>query len=185
MWSPADNAGMSPGSISGCMPNGHPSAHRSSLRPARDVGFTLLELMMALVIAGLLLAVGIPSYSAIVERQKVTQAGIDLVDIAMSIQRYRTTQFRNPESLGDLGPIDSLPKDPWGHDYQYLNFDSPAPGISGMIRKEHNLHPLNTEFDLYSLGKDGKSKAPLTAKDSRDDVIYARDGAFVGLAEDF
>jgi len=167
------------------MPNGHPSAHRSSLRPARDVGFTLLELMMALVIAGLLLAVGIPSYSAIVERQKVTQAGIDLVDIAMSIQRYRTTQFRNPESLGDLGPIGSLPKDPWGHDYQYLNFDSPAPGISGMIRKDHNLHPINSDFDLYSKGPDGDSRAALTARASRDDIVFARDGSFIGPAEDF
>ena len=54
-----------------------------------------------------------------------------------------------------------------------------------MIRKDHNLHPLNSEFDLYSFGKDGQSQSPLTAKASRDDVIWARDGGFVGLAEDY
>jgi general secretion pathway protein G len=54
-----------------------------------------------------------------------------------------------------------------------------------MIRKDHNLHPLNSEFDLYSLGKDGRSSPPLTAQASRDDVIWARDGDFVGLASDY
>ena len=54
-----------------------------------------------------------------------------------------------------------------------------------MIRKDHNLHPLNTEFDLYSVGKDGSSSAPLTAANSLDDIVWARDGSFVGRAKDF
>ena len=78
-----------------------------------------------------------------------------------------------------------LQKDPWGFDYRYLNFAADAPGVKGQIRKDHNLHPLNSEFDLYSVGPDGESRAPLTAKASRDDVIWARDGAFVGIARDY
>jgi hypothetical protein len=39
--------------------------------------------------------------------------------------------------------------------------------------------------DLYSSGKDGESRTPLTARPSRDDIVVARDGAFVGLATDF
>jgi general secretion pathway protein G len=35
------------------------------------------------------------------------------------------------------------------------------------------------------MGPDGRSKGPLTAKDSRDDIILAADGAFVGVAADF
>jgi general secretion pathway protein G len=141
--------------------------------------------MAALAVVGLLAAIALPSYAAIIERQKVGQAGRDLLDIAMLIERYRTLRFSVPESLADLGPNVNLPKDPWGRDYQFLNFSSPAPGVNGKIRKDHNLHPLNSEFDLYSLGKDGQSRAPLTSSDSRDDVIWARDGAFVGLAEDY
>jgi general secretion pathway protein G len=57
--------------------------------------------------------------------------------------------------------------------------------VKGKIRKDHNLHPLNSEFDLYSMGADGASVSPLTAKASRDDVIWGRDGSFVGLASDF
>ncbi len=139
--------------------------------------------MAAVAVTGLLAAIALPSYTAIVERQKVGQAGRDLQDIAMLIERYRTVQFKIPESLLDLGA--EIPKDPWGRDYQFLNFDSPAPGVKGKLRKDHNLHPLNTQFDLYSSGKDGQSKPPLTAKASRDEVIWARDGGFVGLAEDF
>ena len=52
----------------------------------------------------------------------------------------------------------------------------------GKARKDHFLHPINTDFDLYSMGPDGKSTAPLTAKISQDDIIRANDGGFVGLA---
>jgi general secretion pathway protein G len=44
---------------------------------------------------------------------------------------------------------------------------------------------LNTDYDLYSMGKDGKTKGPLTAKDSHDDVIRANDGRFIGLASEY
>ena len=142
-----------------------------------------MELIAAVMIAGLLAAIALPSYSAIIERQKVTRAGRDLQQISMGIERYRSLRFTIPQNLGELGI--EIPKDPWGRDYQFLNFEAPIPGIKGKIRKDHNLHPLNTQYDLYSFGKDGQSKSPLTAKASRDDVIWARDGGFVGLAEDF
>ena len=73
--------------------------------------------------------------------------------------------------------------DPWGSPYVYVNYaDS---GSKSLIRKDHFLHPLNSEYDLYSIGPDKKSSAPITAKDSYDDVIRADDGAFVGLASDY
>jgi general secretion pathway protein G len=42
--------------------------------------------------------------------------------------------------------------------------------------------PLNTDYDLYSRGKDGKSQPSITNALSLDDVIRANDGAFLGLA---
>jgi general secretion pathway protein G len=141
--------------------------------------------MVAVSVIGLLAAIALPSYAAIIERQKVGEAARELQDIAIAIERYRTTRFAIPESLAELGLDAALLEDPWGREYQFLSFNSPMPGVAGMIRKDHNLHPLNTEFDLYSSGKDGESRSPLTARASRDDVIWARDGGFVGLAEDF
>lgn len=52
-------------------------------------------------------------------------------------------------------------------------------------RKDRFLVPINSDYDLYSMGADGKSLPQLHSSDSRDDVIRARDGAYVGLAEFF
>jgi general secretion pathway protein G len=52
-------------------------------------------------------------------------------------------------------------------------------------RTDKNLVPLNSDYDLYSMGKDGESQIPLTVKISHDDIIRANDGAFVGLAIDY
>lgn len=158
---------------------------RSAPRPARGRGFTILELMLAVVVIGLLVAIALPSYSGIVERQKVAEARRELIEIALVIEKFRTVRFATPETLAELGLNADLLVDPWGREYQFLSFDSSMSGIKGKIRKDHNLHPLNSAFDLYSFGEDGKSQSPLTAKASRDDVIWARDGAFVGLAEDY
>jgi general secretion pathway protein G len=144
-----------------------------------------LELLVALGVIGLLAAIALPSYAAIIERQKVSQARVELIEIAITIERYRTTRFAVPETLAELGLGAEFLVDPWGRAYQFLSFNSSTPGIKGKIRKDHNLHPLNSEFDLYSFGKDGQSQSALTAQASRDDVIWARDGGFVGLAEDY
>jgi general secretion pathway protein G len=159
----------------------HPLSGTQQARRGR--GFTLLEILMALTVVGLLSAVALPSYARIMQRQKVEQCARDLRTLATYIERYRLQHVDAPMSLGALGI--TLPKDPWGRDYQFLNFNSPAPGVAGLIRKDHNLHPLNSEFDLYSLGKDGRSFPALTAGASKDDVIWARDGDFVGLASDY
>ena len=152
---------------------------RSSAR-----GYTLFEILVAVTLVGVISAIALPSYRAVLDRQKVTRAVLDLTAISLSIQRYHTIHFALPETLADLGHA-PIPKDPWGLEYQYLNFDSKSKGLKGDIRKDHNLHPLNSSMDLYSMGPDGKSAAPLTAKASRDDIIWARDGGFVGVATDF
>ncbi len=77
------------------------------------------------------------------------------------------------------------PFDPWGHPYRYLPFDSGIPGWQGERRKDKNLVPINSKFDLYSCGADGDSKPPLTAKASRDDIVYANDGGYIGPASDY
>jgi len=73
--------------------------------------------------------------------------------------------------------------DPWGNPYQYLNFDT-VKGV-GSVRKDRFLVPLNTDYDLYSMGKDGKSQTPLTAAASHDDIVRANDGRYIGLASGY
>jgi general secretion pathway protein G len=56
---------------------------------------------------------------------------------------------------------------------------------NGKKRKDRNLVPLNSDYDLYSQGPDGNSVSPLTAAASQDDIIRANNGGFVGKAEDY
>ena len=154
------------------------------MRKSRASGFTLLELVVAFAVAALLLGIAVPTYFSRINKLKVDQAKQDLLTLSAAIERYRTAHdFKLPDTLDDV--LHQAMNDPWGNPYQYLNFASGVPGIKGLIRKDHNLHPLNSEFDLYSMGADGASAAPLTAKASQNDVIWARDGSFVGLGADF
>ena len=162
----------------------HLSHHRSPLRSRlHSRAYTLLEVMAAVTVFGVLLGIGVPSYRTIIERQHAQAAVADLATLGLRLQKYFTNYGRFPDSLADIGAADM--RDPWGNAYRYLNFDADIPGIKGKIRKDHNLHPINSSFDLYSMGPDGDSKSPLTAKASRDDVLWARDGAFIGPASDF
>ena len=156
---------------------------RNYQEPFRSRAYTLLELMAALTVCGLLSAIAVPSYRAITERQKAQTAVRDLAQLGLRIQKYFTNRSEYPASLADIDAGDM--RDPWGNPYRYLNFDADIPGIKGKIRKDHNLHPINSYFDLYSAGPDGDSKSPLTAKASRDDILWARDGSFIGPASDF
>ena len=45
--------------------------------------------------------------------------------------------------------------------------------------------PYRRQYDLYSVGPDGESVPPLTAKHSRDDIVMANDGGFIGVASDY
>jgi general secretion pathway protein G len=73
--------------------------------------------------------------------------------------------------------------DPWGNPYQYLNLTGGAP--PGQARKDKFLVPINSTFDLYSMGPDGESQPPLTAEASRDDIIRANDGGYLGRASEY
>ena len=145
-------------------------------------GFTLVELLLALLISSILATIAVNSYEAYMERLKIGQAKTDLLLIESELERFYTINLSYPGSLGQLtGQIPLL--DPWGNPYQYLNITTTKG--KGKVRKDHNLVPLNTDYDLYSMGKDGKSVSPLTAKASRDDIIRANNGGFIGLASEY
>ena len=152
-------------------------------RVNRTKGFGLIELMITLVIAGLLLSIAVPAYDRFADRAKAAKAIGDIGTISIEIGKF---QLRNnnalPETLGELG-ID-IPLDPWGMPYTYLNIVTADPG-NGALRKDKNLSPLNTDFDLYSRGEDGESTGPLSAQASRDDIVRANNGAYIGLGEDY
>ena len=159
-------------------------AARIAAIPARREGFTLVELMLTVAILAILATIALGSYSRYLDRTKVYKATNDINGLSAQIAHYALDNLgRYPNSLADIGQASM--KDPWGHPYQYLSHDPQGHSPPGKWRKDHNIVPINSDFDLWSNGADGKSSPPLTAKPSRDDIVRANNGRFVGLASDF
>jgi len=155
--------------------NGQPA----SRRPHR--GLTVVELTVVLGIIAVLLAIAVPAYQNYRERLRIDQAKQDIAVMAGTIANFRQDARAYPDSLADAG-LGGM-RDPWGNPYGYLNLGQP--NARGLARKDHSLVPINTDFDLYSMGPDGRSAPPLTAQHSRDDIVRANDGAFIGVAADY
>lgn len=147
-------------------------------------GFTLVELLIILVLIGTLASIAVPAYTGYVDKANIAQAKTDIRTLEQVIARYEANHKDElPDTLADAGAGGFA--DPWGKPYQYLRIAGANLKGKGQLRKDRFLVPLNSDYDLYSMGKDGDSKAPLTAKASRDDIIRANNSAFIGLATDY
>lgn len=149
----------------------------------RSRGFGLLDLFLTIVILSLLASIAVPAYDQFVTRAKVAAARGDIARISVKLEEYRLkNENRLPATLDELAM--AIPDDPWGRRYEYLNILAAGNGFGGM-RKDGKLNPLNSDFDLYSRGKDGASASALSSEASRDDIVRANNGAFIGLGEDY
>lgn len=146
-------------------------------------GMGLIDLMLAVIIASLLMAVAVPAYDQFIDRARVARAIGDIGSISIAIERFGIkNNGQLPNSLDEL--LMDVPFDPWGAPYQYLNILAAGPG-KGAFRKDGKLNPLNSDFDLFSVGADRESMGPLSAAKSRNDIVRANNGAFIGLGEDY
>lgn len=141
-------------------------------------GFTILELLTVIAIVGALSAIAIPAYIDYIEKARETRAIADILMLEKDIEAFKILNEKLPDTLDDVGRGSF--EDPWGNPYQYLNFANTKG--TGKMRKDRFMVPINTSYDLYSMGKDGKSSSPLTAKSSYDDIIRANDGGYIGPA---
>ncbi|WP_341893585.1 prepilin-type N-terminal cleavage/methylation domain-containing protein [Variovorax sp. YR752] len=148
--------------------------------PRRARGFTVIEVMIAVGLVAVLLGVAMPLYNDYRERVRESIAVQDIAAMASLVQRFQLDSRELPDSLADIGSAGKL--DPWGRPYVYYNVEANG---KGHARKDRRLNPLNTDFDLYSLGRDGKTKPQVSQKDSLDDLIRANNGRYVGLAANY
>jgi general secretion pathway protein G len=119
-------------------------------------GFTLIEIMVVVVILGILAALVVPKIMGRPDEARVVAARQDIATLMQALKLYKLDNIAYPTTEQGLqalvvkpgsapippnwksgGYIDRLPKDPWGHEFQYLN-----PGLHG-------------EIDVFSLGADG------------------------------
>lgn len=84
-------------------------------------GFTLVELMVAVVILGILAGIGVQQYSRLQEtaRKNAHQANIRIIRSA--VEMYQILEGDNPGNIDDLVPefLDAVPDSPWGGNDKY------------------------------------------------------------------
>ena len=146
-------------------------------------GFTLIEVVIVIAIVAILAAIAMPVFSSMREKAQVAVAISGIRMIEQTIASYVVDKADYPASLADVG-FGTL-KDPWGKPYQYFKIYGLGKKATGKARKDRFMVPINTDFDLYSMGPDGVSTSALTAKPSQDDIIRANDGGYVGRAADY
>ena len=143
-------------------------------------GFSLIELLITMAIITVISSITVVSYNGYIDATNKAVASNHIRTLAFIIKEYAAENGTYPNSLSDIDNANLL--DPWGQPYTYLRFNETN---LGFVRKDRNLVPLNTNFDLYSRGKDKDSRPPLSVPVSHDDIIYANDGGFIGLASDY
>lgn len=152
---------------------------RTALSRRHERGASPLEFVAVLAALLLLASFAVPAFNGYVERGRTARAVSDIGTMSLHLYRWRQNTHGLPATLAEAG-IATV--DPWGRPYVYLRVsDAPA----ARLRKNGALAPLNADFDLYSYGPDGLSQPPLTAAPSRDDIVRARNGSFIGVAQNY
>lgn len=159
-----------------------PFTHRSEKGSRK--AFTLIELLLGVAIVGTLLSVGVPIFTNTLYKARVNHAISKVALMGQKIDDFLVDNGRLPVDLAEIGNPNAT--DPWGNPYEYLPMlGMDKTEIEGKWRKDRFLIPLNTDFDLYSMGKDGLTNAPLTAEASWDDIVRANNGGYVGLGHKY
>ena len=150
----------------------------ASRKPGRARRWTLLKILVAIAVLATLGTVGVVVVRHSMHTSRVDTAIAEIEELQRDIESYYETHYDYPLSLDDVGHGGR--QDPWGNPYEFLFYATVK-----RVRSDKNLPVLNSDYDLFSTGPDGKWKPALSSKVSRDDIIRANDGEFIGLAEKF
>ena len=112
----------------------------------KAAGFTLIEILLVVVIIGMLATIAVINIPKFLGQGKTTKAQADISNLATAVQLYNMNEGKYPGSLSALMEgndpyMQTVPKDPWGHDYQYT---------LGSSRK-------GLRFEITSYGEDGNA----------------------------
>ncbi|MCP4549868.1 MAG: prepilin-type N-terminal cleavage/methylation domain-containing protein [bacterium] len=151
-------------------------------------GFTLIELAIVLMLMIIILAGSFLAIQGYLTRTMIARAVTEIRMVEKEIILFQASCGEYPSSLEEIDRQNLL--DPWGVPYVYTRI---LGGLAAAAMNDGDVpcrfgpdnNPLNTDFDLFSCGKDAASSRSIAARSSRDDVIRARNGLFIGLAANF
>ena len=147
----------------------------------RQSGYSVFEILIVIAIVAILVSIAVPSYEIYVDKKNLATAKKDILALQTGIDGFYVTNNRFPDDLAEISMDDRI--DPWGNPYFYVNLGNAK--NKGKVRKDKNLTPVNSDYDLYSAGKDGETRAPFTAAFAYDDIVRCNNGKFIGYAKDY
>lgn len=131
-------------------------------------------------IVSVIAAMAVPALQSAIGAAKRARAVSDVRTIGNDALGYDAQYGAAPLSLLEIGYDKNV--DPWGHPYQYLVL---TPANMSQARTDRFGVAINTYFDVYSLGPDNATATQLTSAVSQDDIIWASDGVFIGIASNY
>ena len=136
----------------------------------RQLGFSLIELMIAVAILAIVSAIAIPLYEGYIAESRIGRTIKDIRQMELILNDH----FMDNNVPGTLAAVvtGSSLNDYWGNAYQYR---TPSVGRAESKGQPSNSAPTN--YDLFSLGADGTAN-------TGDDIMRGCNGDFVGLAAD-
>ena len=155
------------------------SPHKHLLKSER--GYSLVELIIAMGVILIIAGIAVPALVQAINNARLARCVGDIRSIGNEVTAAGFTTGNYPTMISEVGMGDM--QDPWHNDYVYVNLRDPA--NAGRGRTDRFGVPINNNFDLYSPGADKISATSIVAAPSRDDVIWANDGAWMGLASQF
>jgi general secretion pathway protein G len=136
---------------------------------------TLIELLLTIAILGILSAIAVPIWTGYMDDSRNATAKADIANITSQIERFKALNNGTPpNTLGAAGIVPPL--DPWGRAYIY---------VYPPVYWDKHDKPLNKDYDILSIGKDGLTNVHLWHSDAFDDIIRCNSGAFIGLASEY
>jgi len=101
-------------------------------RRLNHAGFSLIELMVAMAIAGILLAVAVPSYLSQVRKSRRTDAKTVLLDLAGREERFFSTNNAYSSLATDMGYSGTFPQTV-ANGYYQVNLPTVAAGTATAV----------------------------------------------------
>lgn len=154
---------------------GKVSLTRAHQKATNFRGFTLVELLMVIALIGILATLAIVNITEFKNSARISRCAGELRGLEKDIISFATEKGDYPTDLTVLAS--SIVSDPWGRPYVYKK-------TADMLRTWIG-EPLNSDFDLYSIGIDHLTADEITDADALDDIIRANDGAFCGSSKKF